>query len=811
MKLSWKMNASALVLAALVAPHCALAEAAPGDSASTAPTSSEMGPIVVTARKRSENVQRVPIAITVQSGEQLEQKHVQSFADLGRFVPSLSAHIDQFSATSMTFAIRGQSAGDILLANDQAVGLYEDAVNIPHPVGTALAFVDIASIEVLKGPQGTLYGRNTTGGAVNVNTRGADYDGYHGFLSGEVGNYEDGKVTAAINIPIIDKTLAIRLVGQYYNRQGYGETVNGQHPGGDHKDALVRLSVKYDPTSNLSSTTKIEYVHASQVGPLQTVRAIGSPNSGGGFVFFAEAGLELGCAPATPISGNVACGYAAALKEVNNDYFHSFSKPGLGLHLDGLHVVEDIKWAITPDLLLRSITGLHYVNYFQHEDYDGTSFQLVASDSGIDGGIEPRGAVHPWPYKELPDQQTQSWTQEFDLSGHALGHLDWLVGIFGSNDHGNAAQPNVSVPLLATAFGGNAVTGTIVPELFQSSWGIYTQEDVHLSDKATLTLGIRYSEERQRMLAYGVFFNTASGQFTCGFLPGTPVIPSYTGCPFPSKTASNGISYLASFQYQLSPDNLLYIKTSRGFRGGAVQQGAIIAPPVKPEFATDYEIGLKNEFLDHHLRLNVDGYYTNYTNKQVQQSQTIAGDLLTYLANAATARIYGFEAEATYFPASGLSFHATGSYENSKYVKFLNAPSPSNGNVDASGQPFSDPDWQLSVGGRYEHSFGADRVGLQLDWAWHSHFNNNYVTADPLVPTDVAKSFYQAVGLVNGRLDYTIPDKGLTIALFATNLLNKHYQTLDLNLMAGLGYVSGQTEEPRMWGLQIKKTFGAER
>src|SRR5690606_19958017 len=165
--------------------------------------------VVVTARKREESLQSVPVAVSALSGAALEERTLREASDLQRVVPGLNMSGSAANTgTGTNISIRGQVAGDNLITFSQPVGLYLDSVNIPHPVGSNISFFDIARVEVLKGPQGTLYGRNTTGGAMNVITRGADYSGIHGFAYGEYGNYNNWKLAGAINVPIVEDMLA---------------------------------------------------------------------------------------------------------------------------------------------------------------------------------------------------------------------------------------------------------------------------------------------------------------------------------------------------------------------------------------------------------------------------------------------------------------------------------------------------------------------------------------------------------------------------------------------------------------------------
>ncbi|MET0375616.1 MAG: TonB-dependent receptor plug domain-containing protein, partial [Rhizorhabdus sp.] len=191
---------------------------------SGAASDAQISDIIVTARKRAESLQQVPVAISAATGEQLAHSGVSSLADIGRAVPGLKPQPHPSAASIVQFNLRGQGASDVLLTVDQAVGVYLDGVYVARARGLNGAFFDVDRLEVLKGPQGTLYGRNTTGGAVNILTKGADFNGFHGYVGADAGQYHLFAGRAALNIPVIDDILAVRLAAQITKRNGFGQS-----------------------------------------------------------------------------------------------------------------------------------------------------------------------------------------------------------------------------------------------------------------------------------------------------------------------------------------------------------------------------------------------------------------------------------------------------------------------------------------------------------------------------------------------------------------------------------------------------------
>jgi iron complex outermembrane recepter protein len=795
-------------------------------AADTNPTASTLGEVVVTARKRSESLQKVPVAVTSVTGMQLAQRGVRETTDLQEIVPSLTVTINSSEPTAAVFSLRGQEAGDILLTLSQPVGVYEDSVNVPHPDGLQGAFFDVQRVEVLKGPQGTLYGRNTTGGAVNIITHGADYDGLHGFLESEVGDYNDWKLGGAVNVPIIDDVLAVRIAYQHFGRDGFGKsTVTGETFGDQHDDDILRTSVRFDPVSFLTSTTKFEVSNLNDNQYMTKLVAL-PPAADGGTTVPLEAGLETGCGSFANVPALIGCGSAALAPYLNSsNIFRNASAVQTGTKVQTLHAVEDVTWTLPDDLHLRSVSGLHYVHDNDTLDLAGVPFQILDIGAGAgSGGLQPIAPFGPYPYRLIPEETYHSYTQEFNLSGNSFDRLNWLIGAFGSWEQGHGGEPFIALPDLS---GGSVSTTTISNGEQTRTWAVFTQNDLKISDRVSLTLGARYTEEResnnsQQFTWQGGNFSCVSGSAAPGNNPNL--------CPTANQDIrSHGLSYLASFNFQVTPDTLLYVKTSRGFRGGALQFRAPTLPGVKPEIATDYEAGIKSDFLEHRLRVNLAGYHTNYTNKQETIIEAVCGNGVqaspggacadgtaphstTVLFNAASAHIDGFEGELTALPVKGLTLNSSLTYLHGVYDSFPNAVSADGTPANLTGVQFADPTWRFNIGGRYEHEVGPGIIGGQLDYNWRAKTNQNAITTSALFNMSapgLQDKLYAAVGLLNGRLDYTMPDKGLTVALFVTNLLDKHYQTVGL-FQAALGIATADTQAPRMFGLNIVKSFGRE-
>ena len=794
----------------------AFAATADAGAATEANAPAQVGEVLVTARKREESLQSVPIAVTSQSAAQLQQQGIREPTDLTRNVPSLTIVSSASSPTGAIVSLRGQNASDILLTLSQPVGLYEDSVNIPHPAGANVAFFDLSRVEVLKGPQGTLYGRNTTGGAINVITRGADYSGVHGFVSGEYGNYSNWKFAGALNVPIIDDVLSARVAYQHWNREGYGHSaITNQQLGGDRDDDLFRLSLKFDPAPAFSATAKVEYVHANRTDALYQTREFLPGISGAADFEWSLEGSRGGTPPSVLVantnSGNLFTNYASI------DTFE---------HVSAWHSAIDASWRLGDNVTLRSITGYHQFTDFRVFDLDAQPVQAYEVGFGV-GGAPLVNGTDTRPLR--PDGQSRQWTQELNLSGTSFdSRLNWLAGAFYSNDRGNqnqTATPGFQI-LAARSIGFPAVINFHSPRVSNDTWAVFTQDDFKINDRFSITGGLRYTEEKlgQDVAAFIYNIGPPAPFFVCLAGPNAHTVQgAEAGCTLTQSAKSTGVSYLVSGNFKITPDVLFYVKTSKGFRGGALQVRAPDFPPARPETATDYEIGLKSDWFEHRLRANIALYQTDYSNKQETAIVILSGVQSTPIVNAASARIRGFEGEFTAVPMKGLTLTATVDYLHGVYQKFgtancgrpaqtsadLCAIGPGSvGAVNASGVVFAEPEWAFNIGGRYAFPLGSGEGAIQANYAWHGRTPTTVLNNDPALLPSLAAEWRQPIGLVNASIEYRLPQQGITLSLFATNLFDKHYQVYALTL-PNYGF-TGMTMEPRMFGFSVKKSFGAE-
>jgi iron complex outermembrane receptor protein len=833
-----------VIMAAAAAACGVVAQAAPPAQSTSVTRLSE---VIVTARKREEALQSVPLAVTSLSGTQLERQRILQPTDLGWVVPSLQIRSGA-SDNGAIITMRGQAASDTVLGVSQPVSLYEDTVNIPHPFGANNAFFDLQRVEVLKGPQGTLYGRNTTGGAINIITRNADHDGVHGFIEVEGGDYGDWRVGAAVNIPVVADRLALRLAYQHWSRDGFGRSiVTGQRYGEDRNDDLGRLSVRLDPAIAFTGTLKVEWGRAKHTSAMMAARSIVDPAKFPPDLFPVvqatllqgdiDAALWKNAALYTPMLATnpaavIAAGAQVLAPCIDRSIYENCSTTDQFDDLETWHGVLDWSWDIAPWVRLRSITGFHKFSDTRVLDVDAVQPQLLEVGYGSDGlAAAPAVGRFAIPFPLPPEQESRQWTQEFDLTGEAFGNrFSWLVGAYGSWDRGAGASQSGQIEELAVvATGGPQIAGHTSLLNLTDTWALFSQNDVKLNEVVSITFGARYTEEKIRQDLAEWSYDGRTNSFTCfGALPDftqvsfAPADPhNFEDCARDiratgpgdlfTRAKSNGISYLLSFNAQLAPDKLLYVKTARGFRGGSF--GRSVQPPAHPETAVDYEIGLKANWFDRRLRSDLAAYWTNYENKQVNVVACQGGSpppcsrgFATLLLNAAQARMRGVELEFQAVPVQDVLIYGSFAYNNAVFTDFAQIFADTTG--IAAGQPLGVmPDTQGAIGVRYEHSLLRGVGAAQLDYNCRGGLPL-FSTLD--VPDAIRRDMNRAVGIVNLRLEYRRDDLGVTGAAWITNLTGEAYGYEGVPALFTNGVSHMQVLAPRMWGVSLRKTFGRD-
>src|SRR5882757_7668394 len=686
MSMKWQPMEARLWLSAVAAVAAFLpgavfsrpADSQPADS-STADANSQsasggLEEIVVTARKRSEDIQQTPIAITAFTRDDLTNHGIVAIQSLAAQTPSLSFQSSPYDTVGSFIGMRGQQSTDIVITQTPPVGIYVDDVYYPTTLATQLEnFQGVQQIEVLKGPQGTLYGRNTTGGAIKITTQLPDYSGVNGEAKVGYGRFNAQTVSATVNLPIVDNRVALNLGGQYSKDDGYGRNLSNGADLQNMKSEAFRGALRLDLTEKLQVVVRGEWAHAVSTQGIEDLTYVVPGFSITAAAVAAQIGaltptdfgilgalLTTGAPPAgaTPqqigtFFNNVNAGrtafanYLCPSRQCRNISYPLESQlapfglagsvpfgPKTTVDLSTASIVGTYQF--TPDLYVKSISAYQ-------ETKRGTIASTSASPFLLIDGIGDR-------------QDPRQLTEELQLGGNLLADkLKWVTGYYYFHLKGEDDGINTElVPLLP-----NPIYN--VSEFSDTSNSVYGQGTYSLTSTLNATAGIRYTDEKTHLTLEN--HNAVVCQVDGVPATGAPCINSF-------DNSFTNVSYTGGFDWQAMERVMLYAKTSRGFRAGGTNQRSNPALPYAPETVTDYEIGAKSEWFERRLRINLAAYHSNYKDIQRTISVIESGSLVTEVQNAASAKINGAELEVTARPFRPLRLSAFTAYTDPKYDSY---------------------------------------------------------------------------------------------------------------------------------------------
>ena len=705
----------------------AAAPATPTDQAA-APTAAPadqtgLGEIVVTATKRETNLQKTPIAINVLSSQALTDRHVQSLYDLADgAVPSLRVATFEARQSALTIGIRGIVPLDANQpAREQGVGIYIDGVYLGRQHGLNAALFDVDRIEVLKGPQGTLFGRNTEGGALSIVTKGpsgkwggsatagiANYGGYNGALRLDLPEVYGVSLKLDGVVQYQGATTKNPLVGQtgfnYYDRRGF------------------KATARVHPISGMTADFSYDNGYDSN-SPFYSQLLNFNPNG-------CRAGAQ-SASPACQLPGTNYTTLTGTVKPLPSQVVVNGSSRAkvadIGVpqqpSIDKTHgFTSNIRWDVAPEIELRSITAWRGVNATQY-DNSGGYHRVPVVAAGC------TGTACNFSRYSLADLHQNQFSQEFQAVG-TVGQFDYVAGLYYFNEHisDDAATPNslafnstlTTISVLdpctgSGGFGSQPGCRSIdrASEVHSKSYAGYGQVTWNATDAIHLTAGGRYTrDEKQGVLHYSRNLNydtaTAAQLTAAGYKP--------------LDATWNRFNPMATLAYDASDSVHLYAKYATGYRAGGASSRTSNYQTFNPEDVKSYEIGAKTDFWDHRARLNLAGYIMDRKNSQVDISsiQTTASgsfnNLVTINAPGIT-KIRGIEADLTVQPVTGLTLTAgyaytytkippvliasTGVYQNF-YIVFT-PRNAANGAIDYT-MPIGDLDLKFHLDGNYSQA-----------------------------------------------------------------------------------------------------------
>jgi len=776
----------------------------------TAPVNQSLGEIVVTARRTSENLQSVPIAITAFSGAQLQQQNARTLSDVALLTPGLRMNYSTATPSGLIVTIRGQAVQDPLANQDSAVGVYVDGLYWARAYGASADLLDIQGVQVLKGPQGTLFGRNTPGGAILLNTNDPNFDGVSGLVSATYGRFDHRAITGVINAPLVEDKLAVRVAGQLIKRDGYIHDINNGVTLGNLDSYTVRSKLLFKPTENLSIIVSGEWyrsktlnepqrlIYASPTSPSATSAVVETDGS--------AAAAALGCF--NPGGGPACRARASALF---NDSIAKNKGNNADLTTIPRSHVKTQTYGATATLrtsfgAIKAIGGYRKVRSLSFNDNDGSRFSLLDNGPGL--GLDLPGVTND-------DANLSQYSAELVATGKALDNrLDFAAGLYYFHESGNDGSASMSLAAISP------VVRVFYGNIKNDSKSIFGQGTYHVTDALSLTGGLRYSIDDKRLTSYNRSFP----------LPGPPTPANTTCivaavCPASRHDSFNGVSYTASIDYRIADGILAYVKTAKGYRAGG-ENLRMTNPagfiPFKPENAFSYEGGVKSEFFDHRLRVNIAGYYTIL--KDIQRTIQVvspSGVPAQAITNAGQADFYGGELEVSAALPGGFRLDGSVGYTHPKYVEFID-----NGFDRSRDVFYGVPKWTASISPSWTHDFDIGKLLLRADFSYQSDMNispvafytdsagvlRNAQNGNPVSAVDAAGYLRgatdQAHWLINARAGITVMDGKLDLAVWGRNLTNRRDYLAGLTV-PGLGFSSASEREPRTFGVTATMKFRA--
>ncbi len=741
-----------------------LAAASPALAQSQAPAP-QVEEVVVTAQRKSENLQDVPLAVSAFSPKMIEAVQLRDTTDLARFTPSVTGGLNTGTGSALMFYIRGLGSTEQIASFDVPVATYVDEIYLARQSANAVSLFDVAGVEVMRGPQGTLFGRNTTGGAVAITTRKPSSEfGY--FVEGSYGTFNHTMIRGSVDVPISD-TVLTKFSAFKVDDDGFGrslatnEKINGEDAKG------VRAAVTLLPTENIRWDISLDYID--------------------------QAKTTLGYSPVDPkYKSRTGLRVGKCDENVIDNFLKNSTGSCARVQTGGLtsNLEYDLSWA--------------KVNFI-------TGYRSTDQSFAIDflNAAAPRGG-----YTMVDKVTNHQFTQEVKLVGET-DRVNWVAGAFYMDETNKTSQIDYFGRLLTDWVMRNNTT----------SAAIYAQGDVKVTDALTLTVGGRYTHEKKDL----AYFDAAKGSYPAGVIVALPApnlrptSANVAAIGVPLEQSISRFTPRVALAYKIDDDKMVFASVTNGFKSGGWNTRVTNVNAVTifgPEKAWSYELGARTDWLDNRLRVNATIYH-----EEVQDLQLLSGTGGTTFVtrNSGDLRATGLELEASASVNSNFDIFATASAAKRKYVNVPDRFGGAAGNIPCSNTPepinctterdtpVRFPDVQATLGATYKVDVpsldGAVNFNGSLSYSqsyWSSSYNDGgLLTAIPFggtTPVTVPFAKTPASTMVNLGVAFRTNDGHWTAALECANCTSEYYVTSSL---FGVGYYN----DPRRVTLRLKYNY----
>lgn len=712
--------------------------------------------VTVTARRTEESLQSTPIAITAVSEAELLERGATRIDAIEHFAPNVNFSYGGTSSGSTSAAvmfIRGVGQNDFLPTTEPGVGLYVDGVYYGRTVGSLIDLLDLERVEVLRGPQGTLFGRNTIGGAINVVSR-APGENFGARMRGTVGSDARRDLVARVDLPVSD---SFRAGAAFLtrNRDGYVHRLDGVEQGGD--DVLGgRLNFLWDIGPSLQARFSVDGVREREESAPEVLLNVVDTGAFPTFFnnnMFGNGSRDPACAGGGALD-NPAC--------YNDQFalgpFRSGSTGPSRSDVDTWGSALNLSWELSDVLKLKSITAYRQVDADLGRDPDGSAFDIFST----------RDAFAQDQFSQELQLVAQPWN----------GHANIVSGLYYFTEDAEDFAIVTLVPPTSPLLVGGAIEN--------ENYAFFSELTYHLTDRLHLTGGARYTNEKKSYLGTSL-----------RSMGGTPSVSVLTGdAAREQKLNDDRVTWRASVNYDFVPTVTGYVTASTGFKSGGftmrITEPNTTLPRFGPEAIDLYEVGIKTELPERGLRLNAAAFWSNYDD--IQLDGVIPGAFGTMTFNGGDAEIKGLEAEVDWIPTASLRLSGSVGYLDSKYTR-INQGSV----VTRRDQLIRAPQWTASAGLSYLVNLGAlGSITPRVDATYKSETHFEAVNT----PFSVDDGYVA----LNVGIPYVSPGEDWRVELGIENVTDERYLVAaDTNV--AIGYEVGVYARPRNWSLTVERRF----
>lgn len=745
-----------------------IAPAAHAQAAQEEASSGGIQEIIVTAQKKAESIQSVPISIAAVDGDTLANMNVTTLQSLQGSVPNVQ--IDNFANTpnNAVFTIRGIGVIEPDPYAGNTVSIVVDGVPQFFSMGALLDTYDTDRVEILRGPQGTLFGANTTGGVVNVVTRQPTGE-FGGYVKGTYGNWNRFDITGSVEAPLVKDMVSLKVAGIHTQRDGWTTNVwNGKDMGSKNVDA-VRAQLMFTPGDDTRITVQGEYVAARNGAPIVVNGGLpGEANYVPAGTFWNDAVLPMYTSP---------CAVAGQRCKAPDKYYSGNNEVPDKSNMTTKFLIGTIQQDNTAIGDITAITGYKRFTLFEYTDQDGTAKTNNATRRRTEG----------WQF-----------SQELRTAFEAGDSFSGTAGVFYLKTHYDHYQ------MYHLDFALPGLIQYNVQDQGTESFSAFLQTYAQLTDQLKLSGGIRYTHDKVKARStldtgLGSAALTADNwdEFDAVF-PGSLDVGG-------TKSWDN-VGWKLGLDYEIAPNQMVYASWARGFKSGGFTGRIGVAAdgdtPYGPEKLDTFELGLKADFLDRRLRTNLSLFYTNYRDMQVAQiyfdsDTNVQGNRIL---NAAKSEIKGFELEVQAVPVDGLTLRGSLAYLDTKYKDFLYFDPVAGDYTDLKGYALQNaPKWASTLGANFTTTLPND-ASIVADVSW-MYTRQKYYTAVVNTP----RSSIQPTYYIDALLTYYGPDKRYSVGLWGKNLLDKRYISTVYDSPGYMGLVG--YAPPRQFGVSVGYNF----